>query len=103
MVGIALLTLVPGQLGGSETYVRELLRTLARGGELDYRVLLPPVAPLSSGRVVKSLLDSIDPRLACAGGGLFLGHELASGKLRRALQGDILVRVPDAFEIRDAG
>ena len=45
MVGIALLTLVPGELGGSETYVRELLRALSRGGELDYRVLLPPVAP----------------------------------------------------------
>jgi glycosyltransferase involved in cell wall biosynthesis len=45
MVGIALLTLVPGELGGSETYTRELLRALGRVGELDYRVLLPPVAP----------------------------------------------------------
>jgi len=45
MVGIALLTLVPGQLGGSETYTRELLRALGRVGELDYRVLAPPVAP----------------------------------------------------------
>jgi glycosyltransferase involved in cell wall biosynthesis len=49
VVGIALLTLVPGELGGSETYARELLRALARGGELDYRVLLPPVAPESGG------------------------------------------------------
>jgi glycosyltransferase involved in cell wall biosynthesis len=45
MVGISLLTLVPGELGGSETYVRELLRALDRVGELDYRVLLPPAAP----------------------------------------------------------
>lgn len=45
MVGISLLTLVPGELGGSETYVRELLRSLARDGGHDYRVLLPPVAP----------------------------------------------------------
>lgn len=30
MVGISLLTLVPGELGGSETYTRELLRGLAR-------------------------------------------------------------------------
>jgi glycosyltransferase involved in cell wall biosynthesis len=43
-VGIALLTLVPGELGGSETYVRGLLDGLARVGALDYRVLLPPVA-----------------------------------------------------------
>jgi glycosyltransferase involved in cell wall biosynthesis len=45
VIGISLLTLVPGQLGGSETYVRELLRALVRVGELDYRVLLPPAAP----------------------------------------------------------
>ena len=49
MVGIALLTLVPGELGGSETYARELLRALGRSGELDYRVLLPPAAPEVEG------------------------------------------------------
>jgi glycosyltransferase involved in cell wall biosynthesis len=45
VIGISLLTLVPGELGGSETYARELLRGLGRVGELDYRVLLPPIAP----------------------------------------------------------
>ena len=45
MIGIALLTLVPGELGGSESAARELLRALARGGTLPYRVYLPPVAP----------------------------------------------------------
>ncbi len=45
MVGISLLTLVPGELGGSETYVRELLRGLGRVGANEYMVLLPPVAP----------------------------------------------------------
>jgi glycosyltransferase involved in cell wall biosynthesis len=45
VVGISLLTLVPGELGGSETYVRELLRGLARNGTHTYGVLLPPVAP----------------------------------------------------------
>ena len=39
VVGISLLTLVPGELGGSETYVRELLRGLGRVGEHTYRVL----------------------------------------------------------------
>jgi glycosyltransferase involved in cell wall biosynthesis len=48
MVGISLLTLVPGELGGSETYVRELLRGLGRVGEREYTVLLPPAAPTSS-------------------------------------------------------
>jgi glycosyltransferase involved in cell wall biosynthesis len=47
-VGISLLTLVPGEIGGSETYVRELLRGLAAAGAHDYRVLLPPVAPAAA-------------------------------------------------------
>ncbi len=44
MVGISLLTLVPGVVGGSETYARELCRGLARVGELEYRVFLPTIA-----------------------------------------------------------
>ena len=48
MVGISLLTLVPGELGGSETYVRELLRGLGRVGTHDYEVLLPPVPPAAA-------------------------------------------------------
>jgi glycosyltransferase involved in cell wall biosynthesis len=48
MVGIALLTLVPGELGGSETYVRGLLQGLGRVGEHEYKVLLPPAAPSSA-------------------------------------------------------
>jgi glycosyltransferase involved in cell wall biosynthesis len=43
-VGISLLTLVPGVVGGSETYVRELCRALARVGRLDYRVFVPTIA-----------------------------------------------------------
>ena len=49
MVGISLLTLVPGAVGGSEVYARELLRALAIHGELDYRVLLPTLAPDAAG------------------------------------------------------
>jgi glycosyltransferase involved in cell wall biosynthesis len=48
MVGISLLTLVPGELGGSETYVHGLLRALGRVGEHEYKVLLPPAAPSAS-------------------------------------------------------
>jgi glycosyltransferase involved in cell wall biosynthesis len=48
MIGIPLLTLVPGELGGSETYVRELLRGLERVGLHEYKVLLPPAAPTAS-------------------------------------------------------
>jgi glycosyltransferase involved in cell wall biosynthesis len=44
VVGISLLTLVPGVVGGSETYARELCRALARVGELDYRAYVPAIA-----------------------------------------------------------
>ena len=44
-VGISLLTLVPGEIGGSETYVHGLLRALGRVGAHEYKVLLPPAAP----------------------------------------------------------
>src|SRR5207245_9140910 len=44
VVGISLLTLVPGIVGGSETYARELTRALARVGELEYRVFVPSIA-----------------------------------------------------------
>jgi glycosyltransferase involved in cell wall biosynthesis len=44
VIGISLLTLVPGLSGGSETYARELCRALARGGSLSYRVFVPTIA-----------------------------------------------------------
>jgi glycosyltransferase involved in cell wall biosynthesis len=44
-VGLSLLTLVPGVVGGSETYARELTRALARVGELDYVAFVPSIAP----------------------------------------------------------
>src|SRR5438445_3045350 len=44
LVGLSMLTLVPGVVGGSETYARELARALARVGELEYRVFLPSIA-----------------------------------------------------------
>jgi glycosyltransferase involved in cell wall biosynthesis len=45
VIAIPVLTLVPGVVGGSETYVRELLAALVRVGARDYRVLVPPAAP----------------------------------------------------------
>src|SRR3990172_9816837 len=49
MVGISLLTLVPGEVGGAETYARGLCRGLARGGTLDYTAFTPPAAPAAGG------------------------------------------------------
>ena len=40
-VGLSLLTFSPGDHGGSETYARQLVRSLANVGTLDYAVLVP--------------------------------------------------------------
>ena len=40
-VGLSLLTLAPGDLGGSETYAAQLVRALARVGEHEYVVFVP--------------------------------------------------------------
>ena len=49
MVGISLLTLVPGEMGGSETYARGLCRGLAEVGTLEYTVFTSPTAPGAGG------------------------------------------------------
>jgi glycosyltransferase involved in cell wall biosynthesis len=53
-VGISLLTLVPGVVGGSETYARELVRALGRVGELDYRVFTPRIVDDLDGQHVRA-------------------------------------------------
>ena len=58
MVAISLLTLVPGLSGGSETYARELCRALARVGELEYRVYLPPIASDAADGLDGVVVDS---------------------------------------------
>ena len=49
-----MLTLVPGVVGGSETYARELVRALGRVGEHEYRVFVPPIVDDLEGRPVRS-------------------------------------------------
>jgi glycosyltransferase involved in cell wall biosynthesis len=44
VIAIPVLTLVPGVVGGSEIYVRELLSGLARVGTNDVRAVVPPQA-----------------------------------------------------------
>ena len=53
-VGISLLTLVPGVVGGSETYARELVRALHRVGELEYRVFTPTIVDDVEGERIRS-------------------------------------------------
>ena len=57
-VGISLLTLVPGVVGGSETYVRELTRALARVGTLEYRVFTPRIAADAADGLPSRVVDA---------------------------------------------
>ena len=58
MIAIPVLTLVPGVVGGSETYVRELLKALDRVGEQEYRVMLPPAARDAAGELPSIVAES---------------------------------------------
>jgi glycosyltransferase involved in cell wall biosynthesis len=58
VIGISLLTLVPGVVGGSERYARELCRALARVGELDYRVFVPTIAKDAAGPLPSTVVPS---------------------------------------------
>jgi glycosyltransferase involved in cell wall biosynthesis len=66
-VGLSLLTLVPGVVGGSETYARELCRALARVGELDYSVFVPTVAPDAGDGLSSTLVPDYRARTTMPG------------------------------------
>jgi glycosyltransferase involved in cell wall biosynthesis len=91
LIGISLLTLVPGVVGGSETYARELCRALARVGELEYRVFLPSIAADAAdglpARVSRRYSASFSTagRVRAMAGGLGRG-----GRLRSELELDEL-------------
>lgn len=66
-VGLSLLTLVPGLVGGSETYARELCRALARIGELEYSVFVPSIAPGAGGSLPTTVVPEYRARTTMPG------------------------------------
>jgi glycosyltransferase involved in cell wall biosynthesis len=50
-VGISLLTLAPNELGGSETYARQLVKALSAVGTHEYAVFVPARAKDAAGRL----------------------------------------------------
>ena len=66
-VGLSMLTLVPGLVGGSETYGRELCRALARVGELEYCVFVPTVASDAGDGLPSSLVPDYRARTTMPG------------------------------------
>jgi glycosyltransferase involved in cell wall biosynthesis len=66
-VGLSLLTLVPGVVGGSETYARELCRALARVGEHEYAVFAPTLAPRAGDGLPTTVVLEYRARTTTAG------------------------------------
>jgi len=90
-VGISLLTLVPGVVGGSETYARELTRALARVGELEYEAFVPAIAPDAAdglpSRVIREYAAAATTGRRVAA---MSRAWLAPGRLRRAMRFEAL-------------
>src|SRR5919198_6484576 len=91
MVGISLLTLVPGVVGGSETYARELCRALARVGELEYRAFVPTIASDAGDGLPTTVVGEYQASRSMPGRVTAMaGAALAPGRIRRALRLDEL-------------
>jgi glycosyltransferase involved in cell wall biosynthesis len=91
VVGISLLTLVPGVVGGSETYARELCKALARVGRLEYRAFVPTIAADAGDGLETTVLREY--RAARSMPGRMAAMSLAAAaprRLRRALRTDQL-------------
>jgi glycosyltransferase involved in cell wall biosynthesis len=91
MVGISLLTLVPGVVGGSETYARNLLRALSRVGELEYRVFVPTIAEDAADGLPGRTVAAYRARTSFAGRlAAMASASVRPGAVRRELEADRL-------------
>jgi glycosyltransferase involved in cell wall biosynthesis len=67
MVGISLLTLVPGVFGGSAIYAGALVDALSRVGELEYRVFVPTIARKAGDGLPTEVVDTYPASTTAAG------------------------------------
>lgn len=79
-VGISLLTLAPGDLGGSETYARQLVRALARVGSHEYTVFVPARAKDAAGGL--PAVEVKEPRVGRRGPSRIAGMALSARRSR---------------------
>jgi glycosyltransferase involved in cell wall biosynthesis len=80
VVGISMLTLVPGVVGGSETYARELCKALSRVGELEYRAFVPTIAEDAGGPLPSTVVPEY--RASRSTGGRILAMASAASRPR---------------------
>lgn len=117
MIGLSLLTLVPGASGaGSERYARDLCRGLARWGSRAYLALLPGVAPDAAGELPARMIAAYPGARSLPGRALAMARAIAQPNrvLREMLAGGVealhypltimvprVARVPVAVSIPD--
>jgi glycosyltransferase involved in cell wall biosynthesis len=91
VVGISLLTLVPGVVGGSETYARELCKALARIGRLEYQAFVPVIAADAGDGLPATVVRQYRASRSMPGRMAAMSlAAVAPGRLRRALRTDEL-------------
>ncbi|MGL6278866.1 MAG: glycosyltransferase family 4 protein [Gaiella sp.] len=94
-VGLAMLTLIPRISGGSETYARELARSLARVGRHEYSALVPPLAPDAGGGLPATVAAGYPAATSTAGRlRAMAGARLRPGALRAELELSDVVHYP---------
>jgi glycosyltransferase involved in cell wall biosynthesis len=87
VIGISMLTLVPGIVGGSETYARELCKALARVGRLEYHAYVPTIAPDAGDGLPTSVVEGYRASRSMPGRIAAMSRAAAApGRLRRALR-----------------
>ena len=95
-----MLTLVPGELGGSESATRALLHALATHGTLPYRVFLPPSAPDAGEGLPSEVVGEYRRAHTIPGRLAAMGLAAARpGPLRRRLAGASAVHFPLTIRI----
>lgn len=90
-----MLTLVPGVVGGSETYARELCKALARAGELEYRAFVPTIAEDAGGGLPTTVVPEYRASRSTAGRIAAMASAAARpGRIRRHFAGLDAVHFP---------
>ncbi len=103
-VGLSLLTLVPGAVGGTETYARGLTAGLAEVGTLDYLALVPPVAAGAGEGLPETVVTEYRAARTMRERLLAMGLAAARpGRLRRYYEGLDLVHYPLTIELPRLG
>jgi glycosyltransferase involved in cell wall biosynthesis len=87
MVGISMLTLVPGIVGGSETYARELCKALGRIGRFEYHAFVPTIAPDAGGELPTTVVPEYRASRSMTGRIVAMSRAAAApSRLRRVLR-----------------